>query len=264
VEQSHRDALDSALRLAAYGRPAFPCAASKKPTCPNGYKDATADETALRDLWQQYPGPLVGVPTGEPSGLFVVDVDCGKHPEAQDWLERVSPSLPETRTHETRSGGWHLLFRHRAGLRNSTSKLARGVDTRGDGGYIIYWPFHTRLGAPHKLDAPLADLPDWIHQQLVERPRSIAARSPLPSIGSATAKVRGLLNFIAGTHEGERNSALFWCANRLREMATWGELSQSQFNNACGHLAQSAVALGLPHREAERTIASAMRVSRHG
>ncbi|MGC2080738.1 MAG: bifunctional DNA primase/polymerase [Xanthobacteraceae bacterium] len=259
MEQSHQAALDSALRLAAYGRPSFPCAASKKPTCLNGYKDATADETALRDLWQQYPGPLVGVPTGSPSGLFVVDVDCGRHPEAQDWLERVSPNLPETRTHATRSGGWHLLFKHRAGLRNSAGKLAKGVDTRGDGGYVIWWPFHTGLGALHRLDLDAAELPDWIQQQLVDQPRIATPRSPMSSIGSASGKVRGLLNFIANANEGQRNASLFWCANRLREMATWGELSQSQFNNACSDLAQAGASIGLPRQEAERTIVSAMR-----
>jgi hypothetical protein len=37
-----------------------------------------------------------------------------------------------------------------------------------------------------------------------------------------------LLNLAAGAREGERNCILFWCANRLREMATWGELNENQ------------------------------------
>jgi hypothetical protein len=68
------------------------------------------------------------VPTGETSGLFVVDVDSGRHDEANDWLESAGPHLPPTRWHATKSGGWHLLFKHRAGLRNTAGKLARGVD----------------------------------------------------------------------------------------------------------------------------------------
>jgi Bifunctional DNA primase/polymerase, N-terminal len=40
---------------------------------------------------------LIGVPTGEASGLFVIDVDSARHEEATDWLERWSPHLPETR-----------------------------------------------------------------------------------------------------------------------------------------------------------------------
>jgi Bifunctional DNA primase/polymerase, N-terminal len=50
-----------------------------------------------------HPGKLVGVPTGEASGLFVIDVDSGRHVEAQDWLKRVSPDLPPTRQHATKA-----------------------------------------------------------------------------------------------------------------------------------------------------------------
>jgi hypothetical protein len=256
MREQVQNALNDALRLAYYGRPAFPCLDNKKPACPHGFKDATADPEKLRELWREYPGPLVGVPTGEASGLFVIDVDSGRHDEANDWLESVSSHLPETRWHATKSGGWHILFKHRAGLRNSAGKLAPGVDTRGDGGYIIWWPFHLGFGT-HKLQ--LAELPEWIYEKLVERPRPEIVRRPLSSINAPTARLRGLLTFVTSASEGERNATLFWCANRVREMATWGELSQSQFHAACSHLAQSAVSLGLPRREAERTIASAMR-----
>ena len=141
-----RAALEEALRL---NMPAFPCLPDKRPATPSGFKDATADPDELRQLWRQYPGQLVGVPTGEASGLFVVDVDSAKHEEAQDWLERHSPSIPDTRHHATKSGGVHLLFEHRPGLKNTASKLAKGVDTRGEGGYIVWWPFHLGLGGGH-------------------------------------------------------------------------------------------------------------------
>jgi hypothetical protein len=105
----------------ATGLPCFPCSASKTPAIPGpgGYKHATRDLAALRALWRRYPGPLVGVRTGETSGVSVLDIDGPKHPEADLWLAAHSAKLPATRVHSTRSGGQHLLFQHLSGVRNS-------------------------------------------------------------------------------------------------------------------------------------------------
>src|SRR5450631_4082909 len=122
-----------ALALATQGYPVFPVAASKRPTCPHGFKDAASEPGEIRRLWREHPAPLIGVPTGKVTGLFVVDIDSPRHIEAAEWLERFAPFLPETRQQTTRSGGLHLFFNHHPGLRNSAGRVARGVDTRADG-----------------------------------------------------------------------------------------------------------------------------------
>ncbi len=53
----------------------FPCGADKKPfPRSQGFKDAVTDPVAVADLWRRYPGPLIGVATGERSGIDVLDV----------------------------------------------------------------------------------------------------------------------------------------------------------------------------------------------
>ena len=138
-------AIAKALELAAQGYPVFPVAVSKRPTCPCGFKDAALEPREIRRLWRYHPAPLIGVPTGEPSGLFVLDIDSPKHVEAAEWFERYAPYLPETRQQTTRSGGTHLFFNHHQGLRNSAGRIARGIDTRADGGYIIAWQMQAWL-----------------------------------------------------------------------------------------------------------------------
>ena len=66
-------------------------------------------------------------------------------------------AVTPTRPHRTRSGGLHLIFGHYDGLKCSAGKIARGVDVRADGGYILWWP---AAGLPMLSDAPIAPWPD--------------------------------------------------------------------------------------------------------
>jgi hypothetical protein len=128
--------LDAALTLGANGCCCFPCSADKRPATPHGFKEASRDRGVLGELWRRYPGPLVGVATGAASGIDVLDLDR-KHPEARVWWTENRSRLPQTRCHRTRSGGLHLVLEHAEGLRSTAGKIAPGVDTRGDGGYVV-------------------------------------------------------------------------------------------------------------------------------
>jgi hypothetical protein len=105
----------------ATGLPCFPCGRSKRPAIPGpgGHKHATADPAALPELFGRFPGPLVGVPTGEASSLSVLDIDWPKHPEARAWLATHRAQLPTTRIHRSWSGGLHFVFKHAPGVCNS-------------------------------------------------------------------------------------------------------------------------------------------------
>jgi putative DNA primase/helicase len=115
--------------------PVFPCGRDKRPLTKHGFKDATKDRATIEKWWGRWPTAMIGVPTGKVSGFFVVDVD----PDGTEWLEKKRKYLPITRIHKT-PRGQHLLFKYVPGAGCSTSKVAPGVDVRGDGGYIIWWP----------------------------------------------------------------------------------------------------------------------------
>jgi hypothetical protein len=67
-----------------------------------------------------------------------------------------APDWPETLTVRTPSGGLHLYFRTDEALRNSVDKVAKGVDTRGERGYVLAPPSR---GYSFMNDMPLAVLP---------------------------------------------------------------------------------------------------------
>src|SRR5262249_14538424 len=120
--------LDYALGL---GLPCFPCwncprdpEHDKTPLTRNGFKDASDDPAKIRGWFSGTRNPLIGVPTGAASGFDVLDIDP-RH-GGQLWLEANRRHLPETRVHQTRSGGQHWLFAAHPKLRCSTSKIAPG------------------------------------------------------------------------------------------------------------------------------------------
>jgi hypothetical protein len=104
------------------------------------------------------------------SGVDVLDLDR-KHIEAGAWWTANRDRLPPTRCHRTRSGGLHLLFRHAVGVLSTAGNIARGVDTRGDGGYIIRWP---GAGLQVLNDTSPAARPEWLLARLGRHQRRLA------------------------------------------------------------------------------------------
>lgn len=189
---------EAALPLAAGGWPVFPLGLDKKPRTMHGFKDATKDAAQIAAWSAQWPDALVGVPTGKVSGVFVLDVDVKNGKDGFSTLSTRGWNLPATRTHKTRNGGGaHYLFRAPSDnlLKNSASKLGAGLDTRGDGGYIVWWPAH---GGSVENDDVFADVPRCLLDALQEPAHRIPATSG------------------EGISEGGRNDTLFRLASSLR------------------------------------------------
>jgi hypothetical protein len=129
-------------------------------------------------------------------------------------------------------------------LRSTVSKIAPGVDTRGDGGYVVCWP---AAGLPVLDDTPPAPWPAWLLNELRSVP-SIAAREPTVVIADDRALAR-LICSVARAREGQRNRLAFWAACRAGEMARSGLIG---FATAEAVIAAAAMRAGLSRREAER------------
>jgi hypothetical protein len=248
--------LDAALRL-CLRYPVFPCGDDKRPTVDHGFKEASRDPAVVRKMWQKRPGELIGVPTGTVSGIDALDIDP-RH-GGGEWLAARSDSLPRTRRHTTRSGGQHFIFRHTKGVRNTAGKIAVGVDTRGDGGFIIYWPAH---GYPVDAPSTIEDWPRWLLRILLPPPRPALRPAPLPDVGNdqrrryAVGALRRAVEKVAGAAEGGRNSLLnAECFSLCRFIAT-GDLTAHEIADA---LAAAAHAAGLSQREIAATLGSALR-----
>lgn len=191
----------TALGLSAAGVPVFPCKPDKTPLTRNGFKDASTDLDQVREWWGQYPYAVPGVPTGEASGLFALDVDRKKGKDGFATLASMGVEVPATRTHKTQSGGAHILFEMPKGvsLKNTVDELGSGLDTRADGGYIVWWPAN---GLPvENADAGILPMPQWLLDAVTAKPAPAPSATPSPS--SAVA-------------EGGRNDHLFRLASGLR------------------------------------------------
>lgn len=230
----HDELIQTARNLARNaGWPVFPCASNKAPAIPKaeggrGFLDASTDPATITRMFSRRNAALIGIATGAASGLDVLDIDI-KHDAARAWLAMAETTIPPTRTHRTRSGGVHVYFRHTEGVVNTQSKLARGVDTRGDGGYIIYW---FAAGFECLDPTPPVPWPAWLLTTLLRPP----APPPLPAHGRRytgkgarpQAMVSRALDRVAAAAEGHRHTTLRAAARTVGGLLDAADLSRDR------------------------------------
>jgi putative DNA primase/helicase len=173
--------LDFALRYAALGWPVFPLSAGGKVPdgnlAPHGFKDASRDEAVIRAWWGVSPHANIGVPTGKPSGFWVLDVDPrngGDATIAQLMGEPGHGELATALVQSTGGGGQHYLFAYDERVKRG--KLGNGLDVKKDGGYIVVEPSRTQAGYAfvdwdaHTAELALQPAPEWLVRLLVVEP----------------------------------------------------------------------------------------------
>jgi len=180
---------DAALRYAAKGKPVFPCKPKiKRPYTQNGWKDATTDPLIINGWWTDHPDAWIGMPTGEITGLIVVDLDLKPGIDGRvSWgdLQSHQGQAPETVEILSPSGGCHLYYRHPGvPIKSTSGMLGPGIDIRGDGGYIICPP-SPGYEQEASSQASFAPMPDWLvgltSKTTPEVPATSQASASLPT-----------------------------------------------------------------------------------
>ena len=130
--------LDAALGYAARGWPVFPCQPTKKPYTSHGYKDATVNTDQIRKWWGYWKSAAIGLDCGS-ARLLVIDLDTKNGVDAYGNWFALGIDATYALTSRTPSGGSHLIFTVPEGetLGSTVGKLAAGIDTRSEGGYVI-------------------------------------------------------------------------------------------------------------------------------
>lgn len=279
------DLLNTALTAAGHGWPVFPLRpGGKRPAghredrcprtgrCASGHltpeRRATTDAELIRAAWEQRPYN-VGIATG-PAGLVVVDLDTLKPTDEEGapcgatsllaLCERAGKPLPPTRRVRTPSGGEHLYFLAPSGVRlkSSAGRLARRIDTRAWGGYVLAPGSTTPTGTYEVTDpAPVAELPGWLTELLREqRPAAPAVIAPARD---ATKVARVALEReaarIQAADEGVREHTLFTAARAMGRFVAWGDIPRHVVETA---FQAGGEAAGLTAAECRSTLRSAL------
>jgi hypothetical protein len=165
-------------------------------------------------------------------GVWVLDVDDD---ESLRELEREHGALPATRTSQS-GRGRHFWFCSSSPIQCSTSRIAPGIDVKGEGGYIVAPPSIHPAGPTYRWlnEKPIAPAPGWLEELARKRP------SPAPTISQrAVAGTRRPFNgpnrygmaalnreieALANTAPGARNAALNRASFCLHQLVAGAEL----------------------------------------
>jgi hypothetical protein len=246
---SGNPALDRALAYARRGWPVFPCHPGQKtPATPHGYRDATTDPEQITAWYTRRPDANLAIATGAP-GPDVLDVDdYGPGRNGYGALARLRDAglLGNAAVYlRTPGGGLHAYF---TGTTQRCAHLAgHRLDFLSAGGYVLAPPSQID-GRPYRLikTTGRTGTLDWMAAARILQP----GRQPqYPRSAQAPGRdLAPLARWVAAQPEGNRNSGLYWAANRALDADPAADLSP---------LATAARQAGLAEPEITRTLDSA-------
>ncbi|MBX5017482.1 MULTISPECIES: bifunctional DNA primase/polymerase [Rhizobium] len=269
-------ALAVALEYNAMGWPVFPCRhapedvadpqtgeietrGAKTPLISNGLNGATLNTPLIGRLWARFPDAMIGVPTGEKIGAWVLDIDVPPgHADGRIWLAEMEAKhgrLPETRTATTASGGRHYFWKYSSDVKNRAS-IGPGADLRGEGGYVIAAGSVMADGRRYAWDNDfdIAEAPEWLMklatpQQSAPTPGHTFDYRTRATDRYVEASVDDELRILASTAQGARGHQVNASAYNLGRFVGANLLSRSE---AEAGLYAAAQANGVVAKDGER------------
>ncbi|WP_420326559.1 bifunctional DNA primase/polymerase [Mameliella sp.] len=175
----------------------FPAGPNKAPLISGWQWKATRDPQTISQ-WHAHGARAWGIPCGAANGLFVIDLDVdkvtGDRIGEQFLMQAVSyaPLLDKINV-RTPSGGAHIYLQHFDGARNTTGKIGKKIDTRGEGGFVIA-PGSVTAGGEYKGYFPVLEtVPFGLRALLLRQPATPARNT---GCTTPTDEVRELLSHI--------------------------------------------------------------------
>lgn len=162
-------ALEVVLELRALEYCPIPCFPNRKKSIfPwKEFQSRLPSEEEIVQWFAEWPNANIAIVTGEASGIDVIDFDRGHDP----WPP-PNRQLPRGLVVKSPRGGYHLYFRHTMGVTISRGALAKKVDVRADGGYIVVPPsifennsYTIESGSFSTARDTIA--PDWLKKELI-------------------------------------------------------------------------------------------------
>jgi putative DNA primase/helicase len=271
---------DAALDYAARGWHVFPVAPGEKKSLKaakysGGLKWGATDKAGqIKKDFAKWPEANVGIVCGPLSGLFVVEADtlAGHSVDGVGNLYALIEqhgAWPETIEALSPSGSWHVYFKWPEGVTidNSASRIAAGVDARGDGGMVIAAPsVKPEADRAYRWKNPpsefeLAECPPWLLALCMKpekpaRQSKAAANLSQPATGWAHTALRDECAIVASATNGGRNDTLNRAAFNLGQIVAGGGIDAETVIAA---LRTAGEAAGLEPDEIEATIESGMK-----
>lgn len=210
---------------------------------------ATSDPLQI-EAWKKEYGDRItlwGVPTGSANGIVVVDLDVKNGIDGIQNAQAAQLNLPATTMQRTINGGIHLVYKlpHGAHVGNTTSKYAKGVDTRGEGGFICYYGYD---------QTPMADCPEWLIQAEKVKPTQSSGHNYSISPVLANQLLDAICSDVEYAPPSEANNVLNVKAyEAAQNLIGTGSLSR---DFVFQRLLQAAQLRGKDAREATATIES--------
>src|SRR5262249_37234942 len=181
---------------------------------------------------------MIGVPTGPASGMWVLDIDIdpikkidGRIAYGQ-LIARYGP-FPPTLATTTPRGGQHLIWAWDPNVdhRNSNGEIGRGLDVRGNLGYVCWPPSRSANGGMYEWDRTALDqavpAPSWLVMLAKAKKADAYARAALDR------ECKNVASALPGTRTPTLNTAAF----NLGQLVGGGALDEQE---TCDRLFEAA------------------------